>query len=97
MFFCFDDAILVRGDDKDLDLKYGKDDAGHGWIEMDNYVYDPLLMMRFDKDLYYEIYRPTNVSKYTKDEYCSIKKCQEHCNDIKNTTIDDFKPFGKKG
>lgn len=96
MFFCFDDAILVRGDNKDLELRYGKDDAGHGWIEMDNYVYDPSLMMRFDKDLYYEIYKPTNVSKYTKEEYCSIRECQELYNDIKNTTITDFEPYGRK-
>ena len=96
MFFCFDDAILVRGDNKDLELRYGKDDAGHGWIEMDNYVYDPSLMMRFDKNLYYEIYKPTNVSKCTKEEYCSTRQCQELYNDIKNTTITDFKPYGRK-
>ena len=96
MFFCFDDAILVRGDNKDLELRYGKDDAGHGWIEMDNYVYDPSLMMRFDKDLYYEIYKPTKVSKCTKEEYCSTSECQKLYNDIKNTSIDDFKPYGKK-
>ena len=96
MFFCFDDAILVRGDNKDLELRYGKDDAGHGWIEMDNYVYDPSLMMRFDKDLYYEIYKPTKVSKCTKEEYCSTSEYQKLYNDIKNTTIDDFKPYGKK-
>lgn len=96
MFFCFDDAILVRGDNKDLELRYGKDSSGHGWIEMDNYVYDPSLMMRFDKDLYYEIYKPTKVSKCTKEEYCSTRECQELYSDIENTTIDDFKLYGKK-
>lgn len=96
MFFCFDDAILVRGDNKDLELRYGKDRAGHGWIEMDNYVYDPSLMMRFDKDLYYEIYKPTKVSKCTKEEYCSTRGCQELYMYIENTTIDDFKPDGKR-
>lgn len=96
MFFCFDEAILVRGDNKDLEFRYGKGHAEHGWIEMDNYVYDPSLMMRFDKDLYYEIYKPTNVSKCTKEEYCSSRECQELYNDIKNTTIADFKPLGRK-
>ena len=96
IFFCFDDAFLVRGDNKDLELRYGKDNASHGWVEMDKYVYDPSLMMRFDKDLYYDIYKPTKVSKYTKEDYCSIRECRELYNDIKNTTIDDFKPHGKK-
>ena len=96
MFFCFDNATLVRGDTKDLELKYGKEDALHGWIEMDNYVYDPSLTMRFDKDLYYKIYKPTGVSKCNKDEYCSARERQELYNDIKNTTIDDFKPYGRK-
>lgn len=96
MFFCFDDAILVRGDNKDLELRYGKDNAGHGWIEMDSYVYDPSLMMKFDKDLYYEIYKPTNVSKCTKQEYCSTRECQEFYTNIKNTIVDDFKPYGRK-
>lgn len=96
MFFCFDDAILVRADNKYLELKYGKNHAGHGWIEMNNYVYDPSLMMRFDKDLYYEVYKPTNIFKCTKEEYCSTRECQELYNDIKNTTINDFKPYGRK-
>ena len=96
IFFCFDDAVLVRGDNKDLELRYGKDNADHGWIEMDNYVYDPSLMMRFDKDLYYEIYKPTRVFRCSKKEYCSTRECQELYNDIINTAIDDFKPYGKK-
>ena len=96
MFFCFDDAVLVRGDNKDLELKYGRDDAGHGWIEIDDYVYDPSLMMRFDKKLYYDIHKPIKISKCNKDEYCSTKECQEFYFDIKNTTIDDFKPYGRK-
>lgn len=29
MFFCFKDAVLVRGDNKDLELRYGKENAGH--------------------------------------------------------------------
>lgn len=52
MFFCFENAVLVRGDRKDLELKYGKDNAGHGWIEMDGYCYDPSLLLRFKKETY---------------------------------------------
>lgn len=96
MFFCFENAVLVRGNNKDLELQYGKDSMGHGWIEMDNYVYDPSLMMRFDKDLYYQIYMPTNVSKCTKEEYCQIEDHQEFYDDITKTTIRDFQPHGKK-
>ena len=96
MFFCFDDAILVRGDNKDLELEYGKEKSGHGWIEIGDYVYDPSLMMRFDKELYYEIYNPINVTKCNKDEYCSTKDRCALYTDVKNTSIDDFKPYGKK-
>ena len=56
MFFCFDDALLVRGDKLNLELLYGKDNAGHGWIEIGDYVYDPTMLMRFDKDLYYKMF-----------------------------------------
>lgn len=69
MFFCFDDALLVRGYNKDLELSYGKKNAGHGWIEIGSYVYDPTLMMRFERDLYYKMYSPTNVHKVTKEDY----------------------------
>lgn len=96
MFFCFDNAILVRGDSKDLELEYGKKDAEHGWIEIDNYVYDASSLLRFDKDLYYEIYKPTNIKKYTIKEYCKSKECKDLYEEVKNTTIDDFKPNGKR-
>ena len=82
MFFCFDNAILVRGNNKDLELRYGTKCAGHGWIEIDNYVYDPSYMMKFDKDLYYKIFEPTKIKKW----YDYIKK----------TSIEDFKPHGNK-
>jgi len=94
MFFCFDNALLVRGDNKDLELKYGKDYAGHGWIEIGDYVYDPSLMMRFDRDWYYRMYEPTNVKKHTKDEYIAANK--SFYEEIMGTTIDDFMPGGKK-
>lgn len=96
MFFCFKNALLVRANNKDLELRYGKEDSMHGWIEIDNYVYDPSLLLRFDKDLYYKIYTPTDVSKYTIDEYCNIYHNRMLYEDISNTTINDLLPNGNK-
>ena len=47
MFLSLDDALLVRGNNKDLEYNYGKGHEGHGWIERGNYVYDPSLMIKF--------------------------------------------------
>lgn len=94
MFFCFDDALLIRGDVKDLELKYGSYNAGHGWIEIDNYVYDSSYIMRFDKDLYYKMFSPTNVHKSTKEDYKKING--SYYDKVRNTTIGDFKIGGSK-
>lgn len=94
MFFCFDDALLVRGDKLNLELMYGKENAGHGWIEIGDYVYDPTMLMRFDRDFYYKMFSPTNVSKATKDDYVSVN--EDFYNDIRSTTISDFQPGGSK-
>ena len=97
MFFCFKNAVLVRGNTKSLELKYGKDDAGHGWIEMDDYCYCPTLLLKYKKEIYYEIYKPHNVSKTTIDEYknCSASNRQFY-EDVVNTTLNDFLPNGRK-
>ena len=94
MFFCFDDALLVRADNKDLELIFGKESAGHGWIEIGNYVYDPSLMLWFEKDLYYKIYIPTDVHKVTREEYKKVNG--DYYDEVKNTTIEDFELGGKK-
>ena len=94
MFFCFDDAVLVRADVKDLELMYGKEKAGHGWIEIGNYVYDPSLLMKFEKDLYYKIYSPTNINKITIEDY--IKVNQNYYDEVKKTSVSDFRPGGRK-
>ena len=96
MFYCFERALLVRGNTKALEYSHGKENAGHGWLELDNYVYDSSLMKRVDKDLYYDILQPTVVSKCTKEQYCSTKEREKLYYDITTTTIDDFKPHGKK-
>ena len=68
MFFCFEEAILVIADDKELEYQYGKEYARHSWIEIGDYVYDTSLMKRFDRALYYEIYQPDNIQKYIKEQ-----------------------------
>lgn len=97
MFFCFDNAVLVRGDNKDLELRYGKENAGHGWIEMDGYCYDPSLLLRFKKETYYEMYKPCNISKTTSAEYknCCLSNKQLY-EDIVNTKLSDFQPNGSR-
>lgn len=96
MFCCFDDALLVCADVKELELTGGKDAAGHYWIEIGDYVYDPSLIRRIDKDLYYEMYQPINVIKNTKEEYCMEESKRESFDDITKTTISDYQPGGKK-
>ncbi len=96
MFFCFPEALLARGNNKDLELTYGKEHGGNGWIEIGDYVYDPSLLMRFDKKLFYRIYQPTNVAKYTKQEYCSTSGDKELYDDITKTTIQDLQNPGLK-
>lgn len=97
MFFCFENAVLVRGDNKDLELRFGKDNAYHGWIEMDGYCYDPSSLLRFKKETYYKVYKPYNISKITVEEYkncCDYNK--QFYEDIVNTKLSDFQPNGKK-
>lgn len=97
MFFCFENAVLVRGNIKYLELRYGKEQAGHGWIEMDGYCYDPSLLLKFKKENYYKIYKPYNVSKTTAEEYknnCEFNK--QVYEDILNTKLTDFQPNGRK-
>jgi hypothetical protein len=96
MFFCFPNAFLVRGDTKDLELRYGKDNAGHGWIEMDGYCYDPSLLLKFKKETYYEIYKPYNVIKTTAEDYKKCASSKQFYEDIVNTKISDFQPNGSK-
>ena len=94
MFFCFDDALLVVGDNKDLETRYVKGHGGHGWMEKDGYLYDPSLLVRFEKDLYYKIYEPTNVNKRTKEEF--NKDTNNYYDMIRETKVDNFKIGGKK-
>ena len=94
MFLALDDAVLVRGNNKDLRYNYGKGHAGHGWIEIGNYVYDPSLMLKFDKSTYYKLYGCSDVSKIDKATY--IKKYPKFIEENVSTDYNDFKPGGKR-
>ena len=97
MFFALDDSVLVRGDLKDLEYEYGKEDAGHGWIEMNGYVYDPTSRLRYEKDVYYKLFKPTNVEKCTHEEYNNTSDENRYYYErIKNTTRDTFKEEGSE-
>lgn len=95
MFCCFDDVLLVQGDNKDLELRYGKDHAWHAWIERGDYVYDPSIMKRFDKDLYYKMFMPKNIVKRAKEEYCSSEESKKIYDSIADSKVEDYMPNGK--
>ena len=94
MFLALDDAILVRGKNKDLEYNYGKGHEGHGWVEIGDYVYDPSLMLKFKKDVYYSLYSPTDVSKCDKATYVSEHK--DFIDSVACTDFNEYKPGGKR-
>lgn len=96
MFLALEDSVLVRGTNKELEIRYGKEDSGHGWVEIGDYVYDPSLLLKFKKDVYYKIYCPTDIKRYTKEEYLEDNFNQAFYNGIKNTSLKDFLPGGSK-
>ncbi len=94
MFLALDDALLVRGNNKNLELMYGKGNDGHGWIEIGNYVYDPSLMLKFDKDTYYALYGCSNVYKIDKKTY--LEQHKEFVDENVSHNFAEFKPNGKR-
>ena len=88
----FDDALWVSGDNKDLEYNFGKKNAWHFWVEHNGWVYDPTLLYKFKKEVYYKIYDPTNLIYRNPEDY---KKSELYL-PIVNTTIDDLKPGGKE-
>lgn len=94
MFLALDDALLVRGENKDLVYNYGKGHGGHGWIEVGDYVYDPSLMLKFDKKTYYQLYGCSKVFKIDKDSY--VREHKEFVDAHVSTDFDEFKPDGRR-
>ena len=87
----FDDAKLVCGNLKNLELLHGKEGAQHYWVENDGWVYDTAFLYRFKKELYYKMYIPSDVKSYSKEEYSKNKWYQ----DVVNTKIEDLLPGGR--
>lgn len=69
MFFCFPNSVLVRGNLKSISYAYNGSDGGHGWIEMNDKVYDPTIGYEFPKELYYKIYGASSIKRYSKEDY----------------------------
>lgn len=64
----FDDCLLVCGDRKDMELAYGKEAAWHYWVEKDGWVYDPTMLLKIEKNLYYKAFGVTVNTMQTKEE-----------------------------
>ncbi len=64
----FEDYLLVCGDRKDMELVYGKDAAWHYWVEKDGWVYDPTMLLKIDKNIYYKAFGVTVNTTQTKEE-----------------------------
>ena len=94
MFLALDDAILVRGNNKDLEYRFGKSNSGHGWVEVGDYVYDPSLMLKFDKATYYKLYGCSNVKKVDRETYAS--RHQKFIDEHVSYDSTDYKPGGKR-
>ena len=94
MFLALDDALLVRGNNKDLEYNYGKGHGGHGWVEVGDYVYDPSIMARFEKEVYYKLYDCSNVTKVDKETY--LREHKDFVDMVASRDYDEFKPGGKR-
>lgn len=94
MFLALEDAILVRGNNKDLEYNYGKGHGGHGWVEVGDYVYDPSLMLKFRKDVYYQLYGTSDVTKIDKENY--LREHKDFVDLVVSTDFDEFRPGGKR-
>ena len=91
LLVAFDNPVLVRGNRKDLEILYGKEEAFHGWVENDGWVYDPTSLCMFRKDIYYKAYGVSDVKCFNKEQYSS----SHIYNNIINSKIEDYKPYGK--
>jgi len=65
---CSEEAVLVSGDIADFEVRFGKDQASHTWIEDGDWVYDTTRGWKVDKELYYAIEKPQVQLTHTKQE-----------------------------
>lgn len=94
MFFAMDNSVLVRGSLNYFRIQGDTEGVNHGWVERYGFVYDPTFRAIFEKDYYYHMFSVSNVETITVDEY--REQNGKYYDDIKNTTIDDFKIGGSK-
>lgn len=94
MFLALDDAVLCRGNNKDLEYNYGKGHGGHGWVEVGEYVYDPSIMLKFDKETYYKMYGTTDITRIDKESY--LREHSDFVDSVVSTDFDEFRPGGKR-
>ncbi len=94
MFLALDDAILVRGNNLDLEYRFGKGHGGHGWVEVGDYVYDPSTMLKYDKDVFYKLYGTSNVTKTDKETY--MREHSEFTDVVLSTDFNEFRPGGAR-
>lgn len=76
---CYPTAInLTRGMDHfkliygDINIYSKQEYPNHSWVEKDGYVYDPTDGFKYERDFYYNLYKPQITKVY--DE----KTCQEY-------------------
>lgn len=94
MFLALDDAVLVRGKNKDLEYNYGKGHGGHGWVEVGDYVYDPSIMLKLKKDVYYQLYGTSDLMKVDKETY--LREHKDFVDLVVSNDFNEFKPGGKR-
>jgi hypothetical protein len=94
MFLALDNAVLCRGNNKDLEYNYGKGHGGHGWVEVGDYVYDPSIMLKFDKETYYKLYGTTDIMRVDKETY--LKEHKDFVDLVVSTDFNEFRPGGKR-
>ena len=95
MFFAMAKSYLVRGSLEYFRIFGDEEDINHGWVERDNYVYDPTWRCIFDKDYYYKMFKVKKVNRLNHEEYCNISKEYEDLFiKVKSTTRDSLKENG---
>ena len=96
MFMALDNVVLVRANNKNLEYSYGIDASRYGWVEDESFVYDPTLLAKIDKKLYYKMFMPYNIERTTKKEYLKNEDNKKTYEYIKSTKLSDFMPGGSK-
>lgn len=63
-------------------------------LELGNFVYDSTVMLKFDKNIYYALYKCSNVEKINKEDY--LKASRDFVKQSVSYDIKDFLPNWRK-